>query len=269
MRSGSLEEMQAFFAHAIRQPVGVDDQSGAGDATPRFVAGNSRLSPTAQLEVYREQFWLRHVGALEEDFVTLHHLLGHDGFRTLAERYLDAHPPIDFSLRDLGARLPGFVAAHAAYGEDALLVDCARLEWAFVEAFDAPDRDPLDPAMIAAIPEDAWSGVRVSLHPSVQLVALAHPSHEFRAAVRSGKDPVRPTPTPTYVVVYRGLETLQYIDIDPLAFELLERLAKDETLGDACEALAASEDRSAELEAKVGSWFQFWAASGWVSAVRA
>ena len=268
--SQALEEMQAFFATAIRQSVEVAQQRGGQAQASRFIGKNSRLSAAAQLEIYREQFWLRHIGALEEDFVTIHHLLGHAGFTTLVERYLEAHPPVDFSLRDLGAKLPRFVESHPEYGTDPLLVDCARLEWAFVDAFDAPDAAPLDPASIAAIPEDAWAAARLSLHPSVQRVALFHPTHDFRAAIRAGEDPPRPPPASTHVVVYRGPESLHYVEIEPLAFDLLARLASGETLGEAGEGVAggaAGEDAAAELEAKIAGWFQFWTASGWVSTV--
>jgi hypothetical protein len=262
-----LDALQSSFAASIRRSVAVADQPGGPTLAGDIAAGNARLSPTAQLEVYREQFWLRHVGALEEDFVTLVHLLGHDRFHALAERYLEAHPPTAFSLRDLGADMGSFVASHPDYSGDPLLVDCARLEWAFVEAFDAADAPPLDAAALTSIPEDAWSGARLTLHPSVQRVALAHPTHDYRAAVRAGSDPPRPDAVPTHVVVYRGPETLQYIDIEPLAFELLDHLARGETLGDACEAVAVGEGLEAELEEKVGGWFQFWAAYGWISAI--
>jgi len=267
--TNSLASMQSFFATAICQPVAVEDQPAGRVRVPELIAGNCRLSPTAQLEIYREQFWLRHVDALAEDFVTIRHLLGHDGFTTLVERYLEAHPPSDFSLRDLGAKVAAFVATHPAYRDDTLIVECARLEWAFVDAFDAADVAPLDATAIASVPEDAWPSARLSFHPSVQRVALSHATHDYRAAVRRGDDPPRPPPGPVSVVVYRGPETLQYVEVEPLAFELLERLARGETLGPACETVAAGagEEGAAELEAKVGGWFQFWAASGWLSAV--
>jgi len=264
-----LAELQSFFVGAICQPTAVVEQPAALVGAPTHIAGNSRLTPTAQLEIYREQFWLRHVDALVEDFATIHQVLGHDAFNTLVERYLDAHPPTDFSLRDLGAKFPAFVETHEAYRDDPLLADCARLEWAFVDAFDAADVPPLDPSSIAAIPEDAWPSARLSFHPSVHRVSLSHPAHEYRAAVRKGEDPARPALRRVCVVVYRGPETLLYIEVEPLAFELLERLAAGESLGTACESIAADagDAGAAELEEKVGGWFQTWAASGWVSAV--
>jgi hypothetical protein len=264
--TSALEQTQAFFAGAIRSPQPVADQPGVPVRVPALVAGNARLSPADQLEIYREQFWLRHVGALEEDYVSVVYLLGHDGFHALAERYLAAHPPREFSLRELGARLPGFVAEDPTCKSDALVADCARLEWAFVEAFDAPDAAPVEAAAIASVPEDAWPLVRLSLHPSLQLVAMAHPAHEYRAGARAGTAPSRPPPRPTCVAVYRGPETLQYIEVDAPAYRLLRRLEAGDPLGEACEAVAADPD-AGDLEARVGGWFQQWAASGWLTGI--
>ncbi len=266
--SASLQQIQAFFASAVQQPVEVASQPGGPAGAPGLATGNDRLSPADQLEIYREQFWLRHVGALEEDFVTIVRLLGHDAFHLLVERYLAVHPCTAFSLRDLGANLPRFVTETDPYRDDLLLADCARLEWAFVEAFDAPDVEPIAPDAIAAIEEDAWAGARVALHPGLQLVSLAHPAHVFRAAVRAGEEPARPTPQRVSVAVYRGLETLQYCEIDPLAYELLTRLSEGTPLGPACEAVAVgatSGNAEAELEEAVGRWFQFWTAARWVT----
>jgi hypothetical protein len=265
----SLSEVQALMGAAIVRTAPVGDDAGLAEATAQFVAQGVRLSPVQQLEIYREQFWLRHIGAMKEDFVSIHHLLGDDGFAELCRRYLAAHPPTSFTLRDLGDRFADFVERTEPWAGDALVLDCARLEWAFVEAFDAPDAPPLDPVTIAEAPEEAWSGAKVVLHPSVHRVAMAHPAHVFRAEVRDEKEPERPAPAATHVVVYRGPEKLMYIAIEPLAVALLDRLARGVPLATACEEAAAEAGvaDAAELEAKVGAWFQAWASYGWVSRV--
>ncbi len=264
-----LPDLQSFMVGVIQRPASFTDDAQLREQAERLVGANPRLSPAEQLDIYREQFWLRHVGALKEDFVSVHHLLGDEEFRILCERYLAAHPPTSFTLRDLGDRFGDFIQATEPYGSDALLLDCARLEWAFVEAFDAPDAPPLDPEPIAAAPEEAWAGARVVLHPSVQRLRLTHPAHLFRAQVRDGEDPPRPEPTPTFVVVYRGPERLMYIAIEPQAFQLLDFLAGGAALAPACERVASDAgiaDPSA-LENRVGGWFQAWAGYGWVSRV--
>ncbi len=279
MTAPELAFIQDFVARAVREVAPLGEHAEIASATPAIVAGNARLSPVEQLDIYREQFWLRHVAVLEEDFAALHGLLGHDAFDELARDYLTAHPPRSFTLRDLGGELAAFLAAAPKYASDPLLADLARLEWCFVEAFDAPEAPPLDVQSIAAAREEDWPSATVVLHPSVQRVALEHPAHEYRAASRAhhasdpserGDAPARPDRGRTFVVVYRGPEVLHYIDLEPAAFALLDALAGGAPLEKACERAAAAagiEDPSA-LEGQVGQWFQQWTSLGWVSEVR-
>jgi hypothetical protein len=267
--SVGLTDIQSFMDTAIQRTVSVGNDPTIRAETDQLVAPNPRLSPVEQLDIYREQFWLRHIGALKEDFVSVHHLLGDAGFEELCARYLAAHPPSSFTLRDVGDKFGDFVEQTEPYRSDALLQDCARLEWAFVEAFDAPDDAPLDAQTIATAPEEAWTGARVVLHRSLQRLRLVHPTHLYRAQVRDGEDPVRPARIPTNVVVYRGPEKLMYIAIEPLAFRLLELLADGTALAAACERVAEEAGLAdpSLLEPRVGAWFQAWTAYGWVSRV--
>jgi hypothetical protein len=261
---GELSALQEFMAAALQRTRALSTQPDVAKDVPSRIAGNERLSPVEQLDIYREQFWLRHVGALEEDYKTLAHVLGHDGFHALCEAYLGACPPDSFTLRDLGARLPEFVASTAPWKEDALVVDVARYEWAFVEAFDAPAAPPLDPAAIASASEDEWSRARLDLAPMLQRVRARFPVDALRAAVQKGEAPGRPEAKDLSLCVWRGPEAMKYLDVEPAAFALLERLATGEPLAAACEAVASCDPAVGE---KVGGWFQQWAALGWIAKV--
>jgi len=256
-----LRDLQKTFADALvlRESIAADATWSALGETE--FTGSERLSPIEQLDVYREQFWLRHVKCLEEDFPVIAALLGAEAFEKLVADYLVAHPPKHFQLRHLGASLADFLAR----GDDPLLADLARVEWAYVDAFDAADAPPLDANAVAAIPEDAWPGARLVLHPSLQRLRLAHPAHEMRAAWWADKErrPIeRALPAEACVVVYR-LKFLLYAEsMEPLAFDMLDRLARGETLGAAAEALGG------DVEEKIGAWFTRWSALGWISEVR-
>lgn len=185
---------------------------------------------TQGLARYREQFVLRHVAVLEEDFADVVRAVGHDAFHDLARRYLAAHPPTSFTLRDLGRAFPAFV-------EDRVLRDAARLAWARVEAFDGPDAPPLDLTSLAGVAEDAWPRARIVLQPSLQRLVLQHP--EMR-----------------WVVVFRGSVT----DLDATAFALLEAIAGGASLEEAC-------DRIAPPREEIAGWFRSWTEDGWISKV--
>jgi len=275
-----LALVQEFMAGALQKHGSLVDEPGLKPMTMAVIAGNARLSPVEQLDIYREQFWLRHIGSLRDDYPSLVHILGDERFEDLCRAYVKEHPPTSFTLRDLGDQMASFIHAEAPWKEDHLLFDIARLEWAFIEAFDAADAPPLDASTLASASEEAWVGARLRLQPSMQRLALDYPAHELRGRVRAGEDPERPPAKRVHVVIYRaGLghetstaaerATLQYIEVDAMAFELLEALAMGAPLGPACEVLALAHGvtDSAAMEARVGGWFQQWAAYGWISRV--
>jgi len=262
-----LEELQRLFGESIVREAPLEESDEARSAAEEVAAGSHRLSPLAQLSVYREQFWIRHVGCLAEDYATLQALLGETGFETLVAAYLGAHPPTKFRLRDLGERLPSFVAERSPWAEDALLADVARVEWAFVDAYDAADAPPLDAASLGGVAEDAWSGARLTFHPSLQPLALRHPANDLRIAFRTQQRVERPEPADTFLVIYRRDLLLYAEALDELAFALLTRLMAGETLGEAGERVGQSSGRGAEVEAKIGEWFARWASLGWLSRI--
>jgi len=264
----SLAKNQAALADVMRRATSLVDDPYGGAIAAEIAAGNDRLSPVEQVDIYREQFFLRHVDALREDFRSIEHLLGDDAFEELARAYLAAFPPVTYTLRDLGASMDTFVRTHEPWSNDAFVADLARTEWAFVEAFDGPNSPPFDPSVIATATEDQWPGARIVFQSAMRRVALAHAAHDYRLSVKKDEQPERPEPKPTWVVVYRGKENLQFIDVDHDAFELLEELAKGTPLGEACERAAkASNVNPASFETKLGQWFQEWTTFGWISRI--
>lgn len=259
----TLAETQARLAAAIRRLEPLSDP-----ALEVIASGSERLSPLEQIEIYREQFWLRHRDCLRDDFAALVYLLGDERFDDLARSYLAARPPASFTLRDLGAALPTFLRSTAPWSDDLLLSELARVEWAFVDAFDAPDAPPFDPASIAGVAEDRWPGARIRFHPAAQRLALAFPSHDYRLAARSGRAPSRPAARDCQVVVYRGPELLHCLEVEPSAAMLLEELERGTALGLACErAAAASGLARDEFQGRLAGWFSTWTAAGLIRAV--
>ena len=271
MDGSDLSALQRFVAGAVRGAGAITAGSAvAADADRTLRPSATGMAPHERLEVYREQFWLRHLASLAEDYPTLTWVLGGaDAFRALATDYLLAFPPRTWDLQRLGADVPSFVAAHERVGGDALAVDAARLDWAFMEAFDAADSPPFDTRVLASTPEDAWPSARIELHASVRMLACAHPVQDLRGAARQSTVAERPAPADTRIVVYRDAACfVRAVAIDPTAFGLLGALHAGTPLGQACETAAqASGKDSLEIGAQLGGWFQQWTASGWIRAV--
>jgi hypothetical protein len=268
-----LALLQRLLVDAVRipSPIPADDDFARG-AEALIKRSPRGMTPAERLEVYREQFWLRHWTNLEDDYPTLIWALGgSDAFRALVVQYLHAHPPRTWNLQELGADLPRYLAGHDVWRGDELVRDAARLDWAFVEAFDAPDAPPLDARLLASTPEDSWPSARVSFHPSVRPLELNFPLHELRDSLKRGDTLVRPARAVARVLVLRDQACfLHAIGIDREAYDLLVSLRDGETLGAACEKLsrALPSGESAALGERVGTWFQGWTARGLISSVR-
>jgi hypothetical protein len=259
-----LAEIQEQFAKTVLKKAAVLDDPRSFRVAQTLATGNARMTPVDQLEVYREQFLLRHIGSLREDFPTLEHLLGAKKFEEMCGEYLRAMTPASFALRDASDRMASFLETTPPYRDDALLADCANVEWAFIEAFDAADVPPLDASVLASIDEDAWDRAKIIFHPSVRFLDLKTPAHTFRSAVRSNEKPTRPKAASACVVTFRGADALRYLEVEPAAFALLAALSRGAMLGEAGEEAVKLD---ADVGEKIGGWFQMWTANGWIAKI--
>ncbi len=262
-----LTELQEWLARALRngRALASDPRAAAGAAM--HIGGNDHYSPVEQLDIYREQFWLRHTSSLVEDFPGLGGILGQEDWEKLIEGYLAAIAPTGWTLAELGRRLPKYVEAEGNWLEhQRLCVDMAQVEWAYCELFDAEDQPNLDAAKVAAVPEDAWEHVTLTLSDTLRLVAVEFPVAALRYEIKSRGDDEHvalPKQSSECLALYRKDHGLFYASVDPAAFHLLERLGAKVPLGRAC-AETAQEHPHANVDGKIGAWFQDWAARGWI-----
>jgi hypothetical protein len=255
-----LAELQRELVGALRQGRSLASNPEWAGFAAAHVAGNERLSPVEQLEIYREQFWLRHTSSLVEDFPGLGGILGQTDWEKLAEQYLREVTPESYTLRDLGCQLPRVIEQAAWLPHQALCLDMARLELAYIEVFDAPDSAPLAPERLTGLAEDDLLRARLAIAPSVRLLSLEYPVADLRRALRVQSDEAVAIPEPAaqHLVVYRRDLRLWDMQVSRVAFALLAGLAQGMPLGVAAESAAKTPEAEAELGAKIGEWFREW-----------
>ncbi len=288
----NLEHIQREMASAVMQPLTADEQMRTHAADGRsmqaiaesFVAPNSRLTAFERLEIYNRQYWFRVLSALAEDFPALNAVVGSSAFERLSVAYLTAHPSRSFTLRNLGAHLPEWLEANPAYAgrRHRLAVDVARIEWAFVEAFDSPERAPLTLDQIATL--DANS--RLALQPHVQLMALSYPADDLvislhkqekrqtsEAGVKQDDSPEQPAKIPTlrrraiWVAAHRVDLSVYYRRLEHEEFVTLSAIARGIPLGEAiAEGLSDSRIPERKRAERLQQWFATWAELGWICA---
>jgi len=269
-----LEEVQGFLASVFRREDPVEGDAALAASCGAHVSGNDRLTPAEQVDIYRRQFWMRHVDSLIEDHIALRYILGDDAFEAFCHAYLTEHPPRLPSLRDLGADIPAFAEGYSGFPADQrdLCVDMARYENAFIEIFDGPEPPPLDAAKLRDLPASAWETARIVLHPLLTRMTVRYPVHKLRFAVKSEETPPLSehprAAEPIHLAIFRKDLTIHYEVLTPEAARLLDLLAQGVPLVPACAAVAEGATRTggaaraAELEAAVGAWFQQWTSWG-------
>ena len=267
-----LHDLQRWVVQHLQSRGNLPQSEAIGAEARSRLTGNDRLSPVEQLEVYREQFWLRHTASLVEDFPGVGGILGQAAWEKLVESYLAAESPHGWTLRDLGRDFPRHVERQHELPHHALCHDMARLEWCFIELFDAADRPGLDFAKLAALPPGTLETGQIALNPALALLEVRHPVADLRqrllaARATPGAAPVPiPEPQAQQLVLYRAADRrLYHCPVSPEAFALLDGLRRGLSLVAACEhALEQAPAHAERLQRNVGTWFQQWAQRGWL-----
>lgn len=288
----SLAEIQREMAAAVMRPLTADEQMqksapdgrAMASVAESFIAPNSRLTSFERLEIYNRQYWFRVLSALAEDFPGLRAVVGSRRFDALAVAYLTAHPSRSFTLRNLGLKLPEWLAAnpHHAGRRHRLAVDVARIEWAFVEAFDSAERAALTLEQIATLDGNS----RLALQPHLRLMVLNYPADDLvlglhqsekrqtsEAGVEHDGDDLAPVELPrlrmraTWVAAHRLDFSVYYRRLRREEFLTLAAIRAGATLAEAIGAGFAdsriAEGRRADV---VRRWFADWAELGWICA---
>ena len=161
-----LAETQAAFAAALADPA---------MPVPGNVLGARDLPDARRFAVYRNNVAVSLIEALRARFPVVARLVGEDFFAAMAGAYARAHPPRSPLLFLFGDGLPAFIEAFEPAADLPYLPDVARLEIAWSRAYHAAEAVPVGVAAIAALPPADLSDLRLTLHPSVGLVASPHP----------------------------------------------------------------------------------------------
>lgn len=265
--SEPLDELQRSVARFVRSRRTLRALPEALDFANAAVAQQARLSPVEQLEIYRQQFWLRHTAALLEDFPGVAGIVGQRDWERLCEEYLEREVLEGFDLAELGRAFPEHVASRSWLEARELSADMARLEWAYVVAFGAEDMAPLSPAKIAQVPDEAWETVKLVLSPSLTLLKVTYPVVALRRRLlEADHDPVAlPEPEPSLLAVYRRDLSTRVEALEAPAFALLEALSAGAALLEALERVAALTRTPLEaLGNKLEGWFSAWAKNGMI-----
>ncbi len=285
----NLLEFQRRMSQDVMRPLapGLETRATTEQGLPMdeiaasYVKPNPLLTSFERLEIYNRQYWFRVIGAVSEDFPALNAVLGQERFDSLVLAYLRENPSTSFSLRNLGARLPAWLAAYPelAGPQHALAVDVARLEWAYIEAFDGASLSPLGWQDFAGLGKDSV----LRLQPHLQLLDLQYLVDEVVLAVhkatpetdivsnaaserRQGPEVTlaEASPSSVYLAVHRFDNCVYYRRIEREEFLLLADLRDGDSIATAIErAFEGSKLGADEQAARIQDYFAYASELGW------
>src|SRR6266403_408381 len=286
-----LAALQRTMARAVMQPLTASErmQNTAPDGksmrayASRFIKPNDRLTSFERLEIYNRQYWFRVLSSMVEDFPGLRAVLGDRRFEAMSKAYLVDCPSRSFTLRNLGARLEGWLRKHPKWAgpKQALAIDIARLEWADIEAFDGKAEPALRTEDLTAA---AGAKLKLKLQPYVRLLDLKYPVDDLLLDVRKEDEDTdfasnafqerhkrkrvqavaKLKPATIFLAVHRVDDSVYFRRIAREEFVILSALGAGKSLGRAIDAaFRKSQVAEGERAGMVQQWFLNWSALGW------
>jgi hypothetical protein len=285
-----LGHIQRWMQAALMHPGGVAEGIASAEARRHIDVGpgeaetvvtrSRALTALERLGIYGYAYYARLLECLREEFPVLMHALSQEVFDAFAVGYLQAYPSRSYTLLQLGANFPRYLAETRPEerGGEGLpadwpdfLIDLATLELTFNEVFDGPGVEGerlLDAEQLRSIPAEQFQEARLVAVTCLRLLPVRYPVHRYFTAVRRHEDPVPPEAAETYLAVTRRRYVVRHYELSPPAYQLLRALLAGQTVGEAIGQAAQVAGPSLErFGADLRAWFRDWAAEGFFRAL--
>jgi hypothetical protein len=155
--------------------------------------------------------------ALEDSFPMTRQALGEQAFNRICRDYCASDDARCADNNNIGAGLPDFLSTQSI---DAAIIDLARIEWAWLQSYHAPDAVALSATDLAAMDPILLPNLSIGLHPSVRWVELNAPVSPLLIALMQV-----PQGTRAVLTIRPDVEVL-LMPIDTLNLQLLQLAGK-------------------------------------------
>ncbi len=277
--------MQSVIMHPDGVEAGIESPATrtsidiASDQVEDVICRSSAQTSIERLHVYANAYYARLLEVLDSEFPALVHALGEELFQDFAFGYLQQYPSQSYTLGDLSAKFPEYLAHTRPPREPAdaepdwadFLVDLAALERTYSEVFDGrgiEGQELLKVDDLRKISLDRWPNVRLVPVPCMRLLKLRFAVHEYATSIRRKENPELPAPSPTWLIVTRRDYIVRRIAVEESEFVALSALVGGGSIAD---ALEAAQNRWLgdfdQLASEVQRWFRDWSAAGYFQGI--
>ncbi len=204
-----------------------------------IVSRSAALSAVERIDIYRQSYHLRLVDCLRAEFPAVLAALGEGLFDDFAADYLRDHPSRSYTLNQLGARFPRYLAENRMHGEETepdapswldFLIDLASFERVVAEVYDGPgleDRQPLGIEDLNSIPSERRGDARLIVAPCLRLLSTRFPVHRYVKQVRLGTTPPVPQPSGCFLAVFRRSYNVRTVRLSRVQHDIIASLSPE------------------------------------------
>lgn len=279
-----LKKTQKWFGSIITSPI--DDESRINPITPtgkpiekeasKYISPSPTLQPAQRIELYNQQYWWRLLNNIQEIYQLLSRTFGqYDFTKSIAKPYLIKYPPNHWSLSLLGDRLVQWVEEEYHADDKPLVLNSAKLDWAFNYSFIAPQLPPITSEQLTLDNPTSILRKKIYLQPHVHLFEfdcdmfsfrrefLQHPheywiEHDFPKLTHG---------VPRFYYLSRSHDNnITWNEISPGEYYLLSLFKNGTSIEKAC-SLIEGQDAALSQSAlsHLHLWFQEWTIRQWLS----
>ena len=225
----SLADLQSQLYDLITAPEGVAKRLAELGRTPRdleaIVRSSAQLSAVERVDVYANMYFFRILDVLADEYAKIVTLMGREAFHNLVTDYLLACRPAHPSLREVGARLPAYLARHPLAENRPWLAELAQLERLRLELFDGPDAETLTVDQVRALPPEALPELALRAIPCHATLRTEHAIAALWRALEDGSmedgsteeghPPDHPPKSAETILIWRQQLTVFHRVLDP------------------------------------------------------
>ncbi|MBV9290232.1 MAG: putative DNA-binding domain-containing protein [Hyphomicrobiales bacterium] len=224
---------------------------------PATVLGRRGAPDGRRFSIYRNNVAVGLIGALAARYPVTLATLGAETFRDLARVFAQARKPRSPVMIAYGAEFPDFLQEAAPDLAAPGVVEVARLENAWVEAYHAEEAPAATLADLAALEPGRIARARAALHPAARLLRFATPAASLWASRQTEASPsttLRVVPLPRNAgedgedaLITRPEADVRVRILPSGGYAFAQALLEGAMLAEAAEALGELEDFGTHL----------------------
>lgn len=226
------------------------------------LTANQRMTVEERFRIYHQDYWVRCLESLFEDFPTLVQLLGKSALESIFIEYLRYFPSKSFTLRHLGCDLSRYFREKELPFKT-LYEEVAHFEYLLTEVFDAREEIPYHPESLSEEQREFLAEMPLQLQPYLRFMEAHYDLEYLRQS--SIQDVPEPLISPELLeiktrafVIFRLEGQLHYRVLSVLAMRFFLLFLQPCSLMRACEIFMQqlSESEWVEFSSSIQIWMQ-------------